>query len=643
VTSARRAAFVPLPSYPVVLALYLVALAFAEYAVTYVNPVLVFPLHGGLLIAIGAYLLSHSEAEHGDVGTRRAPIALALGIAPLIRLISLTLPLAQLDPAFRYVAAGVPMAIGGFLVARAAGFSLSQVGLEWRATKWQVRVVVVSVGLGFVEFLILRPQPLGPLPWTAAGYLPALSIGLFTGFPEELIFRGVMQTATRPFLGRWNWVYVSAIFAVLHLGYQSYVDVLFVFAVGLLYGWVFERTRSIIGVSIGHGVANVVLFFVAPNLVFASALPTFAPSFGNLMATTATALIAIAGFLYWRAGSSARDDAGEAMVVAQKAPPGRRATIERIPLGPLPAGSAAIRATAASGGALRLMVTADPRATEVDPSRNVIPGKRIAVPVMAQVTVTPSEVQYLASRARGIARFMSRDPRAAVIQPGMIVKTTNGEAFRTVKGANLLPARNGVVSSIDIPVEAEVPGPQGNVGALSISVMPGWMEGWAVTVVNPKPLAGGDRREVRRVGIADYQMAVGAVTAALWSDLAARVAERSDEVADQYAQPDTADLVGIQIEPSAAEAVHIHAGPMILTAKATAEFTAVELATLRAAFSAFASESVPVGFEIVPGSLQGRVAAATPERERVSYVVEATSWQVRRTPKRSRRPSLLHN
>jgi membrane protease YdiL (CAAX protease family) len=641
-TTARRAAFVPLPSYSVVLAVYLVALAFAEYAVTYVNPVLVFPLHGGLLIAVGAYLLSHSEAEHGDVGTRRAPIALALGIAPLIRLISLTLPLAQLDPAFRYVAAGVPMAIGGFLVARAAGFSLSQVGLVWRAIRWQVRVVVVSVGLGFVEFLILRPQPLGPLPWTAAGYLPALSIGLFTGFPEELIFRGVMQTATRPFLGRWNWVYVSAIFAVLHLGYQSYVDVLFVFAVGLLYGWVFERTRSIIGVSIGHGVANVVLFFVAPNLVSASALPTLPPSFGNLVATTATALFAIAGLLYWRA--AAKDDAREAMVVAQKAPAGRRATIERIPVGPLPAGSAVIRATAAPAGVLRLMVNADPRATEVDPSRNVIPGKRIAVPVMAQVTVTPSEVQYLASRARGIARFMSRDARAAVIQPGMIVKTTNGEAFRTVKGANLLPARNGVVSSVDIPVEAEVPGPQGNVGALSISVMPAWMEGWAVTVVNPKPLAGGDRREVRRVGIADYQKAVGTVTAALWSDLAARVAERPDDVADRYAQPDTADLVGIQIEPSAAEAVHVHAGPMILTAKATAEVTAVELSTLRAAFAAFASESVPFGFEIVPGSLQGRVVAATPERERVNYVVEATSWQVRRTSsRRSGRPSLVRS
>jgi uncharacterized protein len=134
--------------------------------------------------------------------------------------------------------------------------------------------VVASVGLGLVEYLILRPEPLGGLPWET-GLLPALSLAFFTGFPEELIFRGIMQTAARPLLGRWNWPYVAAVFAALHIGYQSLIDVAFVFAVGLLYGWVFERTRSIIGVSIGHGVANGILFFVAPYLLSPSSPPPF--------------------------------------------------------------------------------------------------------------------------------------------------------------------------------------------------------------------------------------------------------------------------------------------------------------------------------------------------------------------------------
>ena len=107
---------------------------------------------------------------------------------------------------------------------------------------------------------------MGPFPWVAAGVIPAVVVGIATGAPEELIFRGVLQTATRPILGRWNWIYASLVFAVLHIGYQNWLDLAFVFGVGLLYGWAFERSRSIVGVSIGHGLANVILFFVAPNL-----------------------------------------------------------------------------------------------------------------------------------------------------------------------------------------------------------------------------------------------------------------------------------------------------------------------------------------------------------------------------------------
>ena len=56
------------------------------------------------------------------------------------------------------------------------------------------------------------------------------------------------------------------------------------FGVGLLYGWVFERSRSIIGISIGHGQANVVLFFIAPNL------PAIASWLSRMLAESVSAL-----------------------------------------------------------------------------------------------------------------------------------------------------------------------------------------------------------------------------------------------------------------------------------------------------------------------------------------------------------------
>jgi len=264
-TSASRRSDLGIAS---VLLGYLVLLTLAELAVTYVNALLVFPLHGGL-IALAAV---HMAIEQGRTApsTKRSPLAgllVAFLTAPLIRIISLTLPMGDIDPPLRYVVAGVPMLIGGVLAARVAGLDRHDLGLTWRGTELQVMVVAISVAIGVVEFVILRPGPLGPFPWLAGGWMPALAVGVFTGIPEELIFRGVMQNAARPLIGRWNWLYVGAVFAVLHIGYGSAFDVLFVFGVGLLYGWVVEETRSIIGVAIGHGLANVVLLCVAPNVV----------------------------------------------------------------------------------------------------------------------------------------------------------------------------------------------------------------------------------------------------------------------------------------------------------------------------------------------------------------------------------------
>ena len=273
---------------------YVVLLTIAELIVTYVNPVLVFPLHGGLILLVITYVMVHFSAERHDPEHIALFIVLILG--PLIRIISLTLPLGQIEPAYRYLFAGIPMAVAAVIAARAVGLPRRQMGLAWSKWRWQVLVILAAFPIGFIEFAVLSPDPIGPPAWTLAGLTPALALGFFTGFPEELIFRGIMQTVTRPFLGRWNWIYVSVIFAVLHIGYQSYIDVVFVFAAGLLYGWVVERTRSIIGVSISHGLANVVLFFVAPHVIDSGLVPPIGPQLQWGTAILSVIGIAVAGY-----------------------------------------------------------------------------------------------------------------------------------------------------------------------------------------------------------------------------------------------------------------------------------------------------------------------------------------------------------
>ena len=59
-------------------------------------------------------------------------------------------------------------------------------------------------------------------------------------------------------------IYISLLFAVLHMGFLSWLDVVFVFAVALFFSWVVKKTGSLFGVTLSHGITNIVLFLIAP-------------------------------------------------------------------------------------------------------------------------------------------------------------------------------------------------------------------------------------------------------------------------------------------------------------------------------------------------------------------------------------------
>ena len=64
--------------------------------------------------------------------------------------------------------------------------------------------------------------------------------------------------------GWWGIIYISLVFAVLHLGFISIIDVVFVFLVALFFGWVVKKTGSLFGVTLAHGITNALLYLVLP-------------------------------------------------------------------------------------------------------------------------------------------------------------------------------------------------------------------------------------------------------------------------------------------------------------------------------------------------------------------------------------------
>jgi membrane protease YdiL (CAAX protease family) len=236
---------------------YLVGLSAAEVTTVLFHAQLGLVLHGTLLVT----LMLHSALTWEQPGHK---LLFSLAFAPLIRILSLSLPLVGLPLLYWYLVTSVPLMVASVVAIRTLGFSWAGVGLNLRALPMQLLVSLTGLGFGYIEYQILKPPPLArALTWDQL-WIPILILMVSTGFIEELIFRGMMQRAATEALGRFGLPYVAVLFAVLHVGYLSVLDVVFVLIVGLFFGWVAARTRSIVGVTLSHGLTNIVLFLVVP-------------------------------------------------------------------------------------------------------------------------------------------------------------------------------------------------------------------------------------------------------------------------------------------------------------------------------------------------------------------------------------------
>jgi hypothetical protein len=258
----------------------LAAFATAEVITVFTDPLTGIALHGTSLLALFA------ASGFGGRGDRVADgplsrLLYSLALVPLIRIVSLTMPLGRFDQTYWFLAAGLPVFVAGVVIVGTLGIRPGDIGLRltWRGTRLQLLIAVFGLALGFAEYQILRPDALIDDLTLRQFVLPALVIMFATGFLEEFIFRGVLQRLAEGVLGQSGLLYVSLIFAILHIGYRSATDFLFVFAIALLYGWVVRKTGSIIGVSVSHGITNITLFLLMPFVPVLAAQPDWLPAF----------------------------------------------------------------------------------------------------------------------------------------------------------------------------------------------------------------------------------------------------------------------------------------------------------------------------------------------------------------------------
>ncbi len=100
---------------------------------------------------------------------------------------------------------------------------------------------------------------------------------MYVAVAEEIFFRGYLQTTIEKLCTRWSprfghWSYIPAMvlsaagFALAHMLLSSRWVALWTFFPGLILGWMFIRTRSLLAPILFHGLSNTVYLVMSAHL-----------------------------------------------------------------------------------------------------------------------------------------------------------------------------------------------------------------------------------------------------------------------------------------------------------------------------------------------------------------------------------------
>lgn len=215
-----------------------------------------------------AVRIDEAVGENVVIGTPGYRFYLSLTLAPIIRILSLAIPMWNFPVVYWYVVTGAPLLLTSYVIMKVVGYRPADVCLRLGRLRKQAVVALVGFPLGWTEYQILRPTPVVPGGNVVMLIMAGLILLVFTGLVEEVIFRGVLLKAADDYLGKTHsLVYCCFIFAILHIIHSSALDVVFVFGVGLLFIFFVRRTRSLLGVAVAHGITNIMLYLVCPLLL----------------------------------------------------------------------------------------------------------------------------------------------------------------------------------------------------------------------------------------------------------------------------------------------------------------------------------------------------------------------------------------
>ena len=299
----------------------------------------------------------------------------------------------------------------------------------------------------------------------------------------------------------------------------------------------------------------------------------------------------------------------------------------------LPSATIAVTPKTERIGPIPVTIVADTTATQPDPARGVVPAKEISIPVSVNNTFSATGKRVQLTKATGTVRFENLDPTSTNRIPGgSVVRTPSGVRFRTqatitvpraeLVGLTIFPARASVkVTAVD-------GGPDGNVEAGTITIVPSGENSFFLKVTNPEPTAGGTSTEFSRVTPADVDGALAALNLSLQQSFQEAMADPALETDGSTVFPSTGRLGEStpSVDPDTLVGQEVTTFELGLSADGTV--IAVDEGPVSSLAEPKIQAAVSPGHELVPGSTKVDVGEALVTGQTVSFPVQATAEQI---------------
>jgi Baseplate J-like protein len=282
---------------------------------------------------------------------------------------------------------------------------------------------------------------------------------------------------------------------------------------------------------------------------------------------------------------------------------------------------------------VELTVTADPAATAVDPANATVPAMQIHVPVEASQTFTTTGVHVDQAPATGEVTFSNYNfLNANNVPAGSAVSTEGGIRFKTLAAITIPPGTfvlpNVVPAKRTVKVQAVKPGPEGNVPANAIRVVPQGENPDFLKVTNDQPTTGGVRTQTPEVSQAEVDKAMATLRTQLDKAFADAVSSGAGAPAGATIFPRTAALGDVtpSVDPKTLVGQAIESYDLTLAANGTV--IAVDPSPIRALAASQLDSKVGSDHKLVADSVTVDVGEGTVD-ETGAVTFDATAHGLR--------------